>query len=120
MNKIVTIATAMLALIPSATLADHVGEKPLRPAANANVPRITRITSDRVEFSTTNDDPVVLAVYDIMGNNMLNNGVSAESVIPSMGRGSFRLSFRASASGTYFITLKNHAGIAAVGVAEIR
>lgn len=120
MKKICHIFPFFLLLMAVSLHAYHVGEKPKGERDNSKAPRITFVTSDRVEFSTATDDPVTLAVYDVRGNNMMNNGLSSESSIPAGGRGSFRLSFGSVASGIYFITLRNGSGITSLGVAELR
>jgi len=120
MKRICHILALFLSLMVIPVYAYHVGEKPKGERDNSKAPRITLVASDRLEFTTATDDPVILAVYDVRGNNMMNNGLSSESRMPVGGRGSFGLSFGSVASGIYFITLRNQAGITTLGVAELR
>ena len=120
MRKICHILALVLSLMAIPLHAYHVGEKPKEERDNSKAPRITFVAADRVEFTTTTDDAVILAVYDVRGNNMMNNGLSSESSMPVGGRGSFRLSLENVASGIYFITLRNQSGISTLGVTELR
>lgn len=120
MKRICHISLLFLLLMSLSLHAYHVGEKPKEERDNSKAPRIILVASDRLEFTAATDDPVTLAVYDVRGNNMMNNGLSSESSIPVGGRGSFHLSFGSAASGVYFITLRNGSGITTLGVAELR
>jgi hypothetical protein len=97
----------------------HVGEKPPGERRSASLPRITFVGTDRVEFSTPIDGEVTLGVYDIRGDVILNEGMASQTIDPIDGRGSFHLMLEAIPSGVFFITLRNSAGITAVGVAEL-
>jgi hypothetical protein len=120
MKCILFIASIILLLAAGTTHAYHVGEKPKKRAENANAPKITRLTSGMVEFTTGDDAPVVVRVTDVMGRYIPINGELSITVYPHGGHGSARIAFEEVPSGMYFIALSNPHGTTVLGVAELR
>jgi hypothetical protein len=111
-------ALFVFVLVPSS--AYHVGEKPASRENDTNTPRIVQCTSHHVEFTATIDEPVQLAVYDVLGNLIENNGRMVQTLQPVNGRGVFQLNIGGGISGVYFITLRNSFGVTTISVAEVR
>jgi hypothetical protein len=120
MNRHALAIPAMLVLALGYSSAYHVGEKPSSRKDDVNTPRIVQCTSHLVEFTATVDEPVQLAVYDVLGNLIENDGRMVQTLRPVNGRGVFQLNIAGGISGVYFITLRNSFGITTISVAEVR
>jgi hypothetical protein len=120
MNRHALSVPALFVLALGYAGAYHVGEKPADRGEHHNTPTIIRCTTDHIEFTVTVDDPVELAVYDVLGNIVENNGRMVQTLQPVSGRGVFQLNLTDRISGVYFITLRNRFGITTISVAEVR
>jgi hypothetical protein len=120
MKYFLFIISVILLLAGEEASAYHVGEKPEKATENTNAPKITRVTSGLVEFTTGDDAPVVVRVTDVLGRYISINGAISITVYPRGGRGSARIAFEDVPSGMYFIALSNPHGTTALGVAELR
>jgi len=120
MNRNYISIPALLVLALGHSSAYHVGEKPAGRDDDANTPKIVQCTSHHVEFTATVDEPVQLAVYDVLGNIVSNDGHMVQTLQPVNGRGVFQLNIAGGISGVYFITLRNRFGVTTISVAEVR
>jgi hypothetical protein len=99
----------------------YFGEKPLEESVRpSGTPAVLRFTQSFVEFSTTGDHPVRIAVVDIRGRYVPIDGAISITVYPRAGYGSARIAMENLPSGPYFLTLTNAAGTTAYGFAGIR
>jgi len=114
------IVPMIFGLAAAPCLGYHFGEKPGHSDEANGRPVIVRLEGDVVEYRCDRDEPVTLAIYDVRGNLIPNNGMLTQQSVPEQGSGRFAIALPSLPSGVYFITLRNSAGITAVGIAGVK